>query len=127
MLRDMRDRSISITKALGIMLMVLAHTGFSKIGDSIIDIFHMPLFFFTSGYCFNESHLKDWEAFARTKIKRLYLPYVGYSLLFLLLQNIFVRFHFYNDSYSIHDAILRAYHIIVGMNQHDQLLGGIGL
>lgn len=120
----MRDRSVSITKALGIMLMVLAHTGFSQVGDSIIAMFHMPLFFFMSGYCFNESHLEDWKGFAQTKIKRLYLPYVGYSLLFLLLHNIFVRFHFYNDSYSIHDAILRAYHIIVCMNQHDQLLGG---
>lgn len=41
----MRDNSISIAKAIAIMLMVLAHTQFSDYGNKVINMFHMPLFF----------------------------------------------------------------------------------
>lgn len=121
----MRDESVTITKALGIMLMVLAHSGFSYIGDAAINMFHMPLFFFMSGYCFSNRHLISPKNFIVGKIKTVYFPYLKYSLLFLLLHNVFYKLHIYSDEvYSFHDFISRSVRLAVGMGMHDQLLGG---
>ena len=120
----MRDESVSISKALGIMLMVLAHSGFSQIGDAAINMFHMPLFFLMSGYCFNDRHLDNPKGFLIAKVRRIYFPYVKYALLFLLLHNLFYMLRIYGDVYSLHDFIFRGVHIIVSMGLHDQLLGG---
>lgn len=122
-----RDDSVTISKALGIILMVLAHSGFSQIGDATINMFHMPLFFFMSGYCFSDCHLTSPKSFLCGKIKKVYYPYVKYSLLFLLLHNVFFLLHLYKDSdgiYTIQDFLFQGIRIIVSMGMHDQLLGG---
>ena len=82
------DNSVSFAKGIGIILMVLGHTYFSVYGFRFIYIFHMPLFFFVSGYCFREAHLKDFRTYAGKRIKRLYIPFIKYALLFLILQAI---------------------------------------
>lgn len=122
---EMRDESVTISKALGIMLMVLAHSGFSCIGDAAINMFHMPLFFFMSGYCFSDRHLIFPKSFMLGKIKTVYFPYIKYSLFFLVLHNVFCRLQFYKGGYySLHDIIFQASRIFMSMGLHDQLLGG---
>lgn len=86
-----RDNSISMTKGLAIILMVISHAPFSKIGWQFISMFHMPLFFIVSGYCFKENYLNDSCIYLRKRIKGAYWPYVKYQLLFLLLHNVFLR------------------------------------
>ena len=120
----MRDDSVSIAKGIGITLMVLAHSGFSNFGDAVINMFHMPLFFFLSGYCFNDKHLLDAKHWILGKIRHLWLPYVTYSFLFLLFHNILFKLHFYNSSYTVHDFVFRAVRIPITMGMHEQLLGG---
>lgn len=120
----MRDDSVSIAKGIGIILMVLAHSGFSRFGDAVINMFHMPLFFFLSGYCFNDKHLLDAKHWFIGKIQRLWLPYVTYSFLFLLFHNILFRLHIYECSYEYNDFIFRAVRIPITMGMHEQLLGG---
>lgn len=61
------DNSVSFAKGIGIMLMVLGHTFFSAYGNALVYMFHMPLFFFLSGYCFRESHLKDFRIYAKKR------------------------------------------------------------
>lgn len=53
----MRDDKVSITKGIGILLMVIAHAGLPEMFSRFIYMFHMPLFFFMSGYCFKEKYL----------------------------------------------------------------------
>ena len=45
-----RIEAFDIAKGLGILIMVMGHTGFGTTFDKIIHTFHMPLFFFISGY-----------------------------------------------------------------------------
>ena len=52
----MRDEGITIAKALAILLMVLAHTWFSCYVEGWISMFHMPVVFFFSGYCFKTQY-----------------------------------------------------------------------
>ena len=54
----------------------------------------MPLFFVCSGYFFKD--ISDWpslHSFYKKRMKGLYLPYLKWSLLFLLLHNTFRHLH----------------------------------
>lgn len=130
----MRDDSISIAKAFAILLMVLAHTCFSEYGNRWINMFHMPLFFFFAGYCFKDKYLSEFMQFLRKRIIGLYKPFVKWSIIFLLLHNVFFVLNVYNGEfgfqgkvsylYSSIEVIEKAFHIFTKMTDNEQLLGG---
>lgn len=130
----MRDEVVSIAKAIGIMLMVLAHTWFSQVANHWINMFHMPLFFILSGYCFKEKWLADVIGYTIRRMKSIYIPFVKWSLLFLLLHNLFFRLNIINDSfgwkgtvsslYTIHDFFVHIFRIVVAMADSECFLGG---
>lgn len=130
----MRNNSVSIAKAFAIMLMVLAHTWFLDIGNKWINMFHMPLFFFMAGYCFKDKYLTDFKTFASKRVSGLYKPFVKWSLIFLVLHNVFFYLNIYNDEYgfrgkvsqlySLTDFVKHAIMIVTSMSGSEQLLGG---
>lgn len=130
----MRNESISIAKAMGILLMVLAHTWFSQYASQWINMFHMPLFFFFAGYCFKEKYLESPIVFARKRVVGLYKPFVKWSLIFLLLHNVFYVLHVYDGEYGfmgrashpygLEEMVQCALHIMTRMTDNEQLLGG---
>lgn len=90
MVDNSKNNYISIAKAIGIILMVVGHSGCPSAVTKFIYLFHMPLFFVCSGYFFKEISNKDaLSTFLTKKIKGLYVPYLKWSLLFLLLHNLF--------------------------------------
>lgn len=126
--------SICYLKALGIMLMVLGHSGNTLHANDFIDMFHMPLFFIASGYCFKEKYLSAPRQYLYNKIKGIWWPYVKWSLLFLLLHNVCFHLHLYSDLYgwkeyvshlyTPHEFLHLAKCVVFKMNGHEQLLGG---
>lgn len=121
----MKNDSVSIAKGLAIILMVLAHTYFNVWGCNFINMFHMPLFFFFSGYCFKVAYLSDFKHYTRQKIRGIYWPYVKWCVIFLLIHNIFAQWQFYEQgAYTLHDMTLIFADIILRMFGADQLLGG---
>ena len=120
----MRDSSISIAKGWAIMLMVLAHANFYKMGHDFIYMFHMPLFFVCSGYCFKDKYLLSPFKFVRQRIKGLYFPFVKWSLLFLLFHNIFFHLNIYNSEYTLEEFIRHGTNVILWMVDSEELLGG---
>lgn len=131
----MRDNKVTIAKGVGILLMVAAHAGIPDIVNRFIVMFHMPLFFFMSGYCFKEKYLLPPPVmFINKRLKGLYLPFVKWSLLFLLLHNVFYYLNIYNDEYgfrgevshlyTLKEYIIRCVRIVIGLHGQEQLLGG---
>lgn len=130
----MRDNSVSIAKAFAIMFMVLAHTWFLDIANKWINMFHMPLFFFMAGYCFKDKYLMDFKTFASKRVSGLYKPFVKWSLVFLVLHNVFFFLNIYNSDYgfrgnvsylySLTDYAKHAIMIVTSMSGSEQLLGG---
>lgn len=130
----MRDNSISIAKAISILLMVLAHTCFSQYANYWINMFHMPLFFFFAGYCFKDKYLDLPKVFLNKRIGGLYKPFVKWSVLFLLMHNIFFHLNIYNGVYGFRGSVSHLYewkevvvgivHVITRMTDNEQLLGG---
>jgi len=107
---------INIARALGIILIVLGHATEPSLFNNFINLFHVPLFFFISGYLFKEAYFLKPAYFIKIKLKRFYLPFIKYELLFLIFHNIFLKLNLYNQAiipfYSIKDFFLNALNII---------------
>lgn len=77
----MRNKQIDVLKGIGAILVVIGHivTGTIK---NIIYAFHMPLFFFLSGYVFNTK--KKFKEYLIQNIKTLIIPFFVFNLISLL-------------------------------------------
>lgn len=119
----MRNNTVSIAKGLGIMLMVIGHSGCPPGLYHFIYFFHMPLFFFISGYFFNPESTRSKKVFLSRKIQTLWMPFVKWSLVFLLLHNVLYSIHFEEVLYTWSDIWKRLI-LIPLMFGEDTLLGG---
>lgn len=128
-----RDISISIAKGIGICLMVVGHAKMPYIVDFIY-MFHMPLFFVLSGYCFKEKYLNDFRQFTLRRINGLYFPFLKWGLFFLILHNVLFNLNIYNDQYGYAGNVSHLYslnefirHGVIGCGlflYSEQILGG---
>lgn len=126
-----RDNSVTIAKALAIILMVVQHSGCPVWLNHYVRIFIMPLFFFMSGYCFKTKYLNDCWLFTKRRLKGIYWPIVKWSILFVALHNLFFLLNIYNhqygaitQAYNMSDFITRLLHNVVMMKDFEPLLGG---
>lgn len=121
-------------KAVGIMLMVLAHCSNFSFVSRTIYMFHMPLFFIASGYCFKEKYYSCPHIFVWKRIKGLWWPFAKWSILFLLFHNFFHDIGIYSDNYGylgngVHqysktEIVEHAKSILFQMEGCDSLVGG---
>lgn len=130
----MRNPLVSIAKGIAIILMVMAHARCGIWWQNYINMFHMPLFLFMSGYCFREAHFDDAKGFVKKRIKGVWWPFVKWQLVFLLLHNVFFALNIYNGEYGFGGAVSHEYglmetlknalFIVTTMSHGEQLLGG---
>ena len=82
---------LDIAKALGILVVLLVHTGKSFGPVSFFGgMFYMPIFFILAGMTFRYKPEERFGSFVKKKAKRLLVPYFGYNLflfLFFFLKN----------------------------------------
>lgn len=80
---------ISIAKGIGIVLVLVGHFIFVPEIRRFIYCFHMPLFFFLSGFLFKDKvSAKEYPLYIWRKFKRLYLPFVLCNLIVLPFHNL---------------------------------------
>ena len=94
---ESKNELIDIAKGIGIILVVAGHC--MEFPKNYIYLFHMPLFFFLSGYCYKEKYnqnLSNIFILLKKRIKSLYFPFVKYGLLFVLLHNFFYDIYVYS-------------------------------
>ncbi len=118
-----RDVTLDIAKALCIILMVVGHSGCPDYLHRFIYMFHMPCFFFISGWLLSDKYATDLKTGLLKKVKGYYKPFIKWELIFLLCHNLFAWLHIYNDSYPLRDIPLKAVRIFT-MTGGEQLLGG---
>ena len=79
---NMRLHWIDALKGMGIMLVVFAHHSLPVALDTYIFSFHMPLFFFISGFLFDFGKYAESAAnFVKGRFISLIVPYFGFALL----------------------------------------------
>ena len=118
-----RNCALDIAKAICIILMVIGHSGCPDYLHRFIYMFHMPCFFFISGYLLNDKYLTNLKTGLWKKIKGSYYPFVKWSVIFLLLHNAFAYLHIYDASYSLKEIAIKFVRILT-MTGSEQLLGG---
>lgn len=118
-----KDRSVSIARGIAIIAMVIGHV---VPHDTLLGIFiykwHMPLFFFFSGFFFDVDKY-SFGRFACRKIKSLYIPFVFWSLFFLAVHNSLLQYHILKgDILDPHNLKVFAYRAVFEMRQYEPLL-----
>lgn len=130
-----RNTTISICKAIGIILMVITHSECPIALSSFAFEFHMPLFFITAGYFFSLKYLNDEATFVKKRIKGLYLPFLKWSIIFLLIHNWMFDLGILNEKYgnasggvthpySWHQIQQNIWTMVSAMGGYDQFLNG---
>lgn len=130
-----RNEAISIAKGFAIIFVVIAHAEMPGMLNRAIYLFHMPLFFITAGYFFKPSAIeKPWN-FVVKRFKGLYVPFVKWSLFFLLIHNILFKIGILNEvygnwsggvthPYTLHQFWQNMVNIVFSMGGYDVFLAG---
>jgi fucose 4-O-acetylase-like acetyltransferase len=84
-----RYEFLDIAKGLGILAVVWAHIMLCGWSHKLCYAFHMPLFFLMSGMLFQKNKYKTFGEFIRKRAKRLFVPYLLYSLATWVLWAVF--------------------------------------
>ena len=96
---------IDVSKGLGIYLVVLGHTNIDPRLQQFIYLFHMPLFFFLSGYLHTVN--ANFGRFFRKKVIHLLVPYASFMLLLYPLELVRIALH-HRGGHPLGHAILAA-------------------
>ena len=81
-----RIEYVDIFRAFGIILMVMGHIGYGSKFDHFIHAFHMPMFFFVSGFLYKSSGI-SFGKYLIKKAKTLLLPYVVFGTIHYLISS----------------------------------------
>lgn len=97
-----RNKTISIAKAMAIILMVMGHCSCPEKFRIIFCMFHMPLFFILSGYFFKTevSGISGMKLFFIKRFKGLCVPYLYWGLPILLISPLLVGWGYTAPGYS---------------------------
>lgn len=131
----MRNTSLSIAKGIAIILMCAGHAEGPGIVINFIYLFHMPLFFIAAGYFFSKKYVTDPWLFCKKRFKGLYIPFVKWSVFFLLIHNLMFKIGILNEQYgnwengvthpyTWHEGCQRLVNIVFSMGGYDEFLAG---
>lgn len=130
----MKNTQMSIIKGIGIILMVIGHALNLGMIRDIIYLFHMPLFFITTGYLFKDKYLYNPKLYFFNQLKKQYFTYVKWCIIFLLFHNIFMHIGIMNTTYgyegsgyewySLFQIIKKIIRIILFMTDNEPFLAG---
>lgn len=79
---------LDVLKGVAIILVLLGHRGFNSALVQVIYFFHMPLFFFISGYL-DKMQTIPTHVTASKKAKRLLYPYIVFNVLIIAYNTLF--------------------------------------
>lgn len=121
-----RDNSVTIAKAIAIILMVMGHSGCPGSINHYLGMIIMPLFFFMSGYCFKEIYLEAPKEYIQKRIKGVYWPYIKWGIFFLLITNLLVSSQILPESERISNSQYPPIigNILFSMKGVNSMLGG---
>ena len=88
-----RYEYVDIAKGLGILAVVWAHIMTSGFSHELCYAFHMPLFFLLSGMLFKREKYASLLGFVKHRSKRLFVPYLAYSLTTWVIWVVFRMLH----------------------------------
>lgn len=131
----MRDNNITILKAFAIILVVMAHAASPLYLSRFSYMIGVSLFFVASGFFFKVKYLTDEATFVKRRLKGLYVPFVKWSVILLILHNLWFRVGILSEHYgnaaggvthplSPRQWMQSLWSIITNMSGYDVFIGG---
>ena len=129
------NHQLTILKAIAITFVVMAHASSPLYISRLSYMLGVSLFFMASGFFFNVKYLNDEATFVKRRLKGLYIPFVKWSVLLLILHNLWFKIGILNESYGnaaggvTHPLNARQWmqslwSIVTNMSGYDVFLGG---
>lgn len=119
-----KDSTISIAKGIAIICMVLGHSCTKSGFEAFVNLFHMPLFFFTAGYCFKTTYYEKPMQFLTRRTKGILLPYFFWSFVFIAFHNYFLSHGLIEGfAYSSKDVAYRIFRVLTFTLCTEDLMG----
>lgn len=127
----MRNPSINILKGLAIICVVMVQSGCPAPLSTFCSMVCCSLFFVSSGYCFKSSYLNEPVNFIARRFRRLYVPFVLWSVIFLALNPVWFATGILNEQYGdaaggvmhpldLHQWLQTLWSIVFNMSGYDQ-------
>ena len=124
-----QNNVVTLSKALAMILVVIGHAGVMTEFNNFVVFFHVPIFFFLSGYCFKEKYLSQPGEFIKRRILGLWKPFVIVSVVFVLLHNVLCKIGLYDTNtipvYTYTDIVKKIFLAIFVMSNTESLVGAI--
>ena len=122
----MYNNKFSIMKGIAILSVVIGHCS-PPIIEGFVNQYHLATFYFVAGYFFKPAYLDAPKIFIVKRIKRLYLPFVSYGLMFLLLHNVFCLLRLYpvGDIYSIDNFFRNGLRLLFQLTSFEPFMGAM--
>ena len=105
---------LDVGKGLGMVLVILAHSSIPSIAVAEIYTFHMPLFFFISGYLFSNKKYTNFKAFLSKKVWSLLIPYFCFSLVLFARWLLLFFIDGHKDFYNLYKPFITTIFAIRG-------------
>lgn len=124
----MKDTTFPILKTLAVGCLILTVSGVST-SLAVIAGFFVPALFSCQGYFFRMENLDNEREYIKRKLRNIYIPFVFWSLLFLIGHNLFVSIGFIGRApsavpgsyhpYTLSEFFRRTWGIGFGMTDYD--------
>lgn len=120
------DSIFDIMKGVAIISVVAGHCSVPII-EGFVNQYHLATFYFIAGYFFAPNYIDNMKSFVFKRIKRLYFPFVGYGLVFLLLHNVFCLLKLYpaGDTYSARDFFSNGLRLLFQLVSFEPFMGAM--
>ena len=127
----MKDSVVPILKALAVAFLVLAVSGVPLWLNELTSLLGVSVFFY-QGLQFQEVYLDNERVYIKRKLRAIYVPFLAFSLFFLVAHNFFAWIGVVGPSasaaegadasYSFAEASQRIWAIVFGMSGYDSAL-----
>lgn len=120
------DSVFDIMKGVAIISVVADHCSLPVI-EGYVNQYHLATFYFVAGYFFKTSYIDNVKTFVVKRIKRLYIPFVYYGLVFLLFHNVFCSLGLYpsGDIYSTDDFVHNGLCLLFQLTSFEPFMGAM--
>ena len=116
----------SIMKGIAIVSVVIGHCS-PAVVEGFVNQYHLATFYFLSGYFFKDNYFAAPLLFVKKRLKRLYLPFITYGMIFLMLHNLFCYIHFYpsENTYSYGDFGKQLFNLFAKISSYEPFMGAM--
>lgn len=111
-------------KGLAIAGVVAGHLRIDML-EMFVNYWHLPVFFFVSGYFLKQKHIDNSKEFIISRCRRLLVPFVAYALIALLLHNPLSELNIISEAKYGLSGLINGFKHLLLLSSNESLIGAM--